>query len=60
MSAYSEWKCGAISDEEYSHACWVEDQQDKVAFDKDEYTVNCDNYKEGCCILNGQLCSGCE
>ena len=30
MSAYSDWKCGALSDEDYAYACWREDAMDKA------------------------------
>lgn len=60
MSAYSDWKCGAISDSEYSDYCAWEDRKDKAAEEKDECAYNCDNYKDGVCILCGQLCNGCE
>ena len=29
MSAYSDWKFGLITDEEYRHACWLEDAYDR-------------------------------
>lgn len=34
MSAYSDWKCGALSDENYAYACWREDAMDKAYFDQ--------------------------
>lgn len=34
MSAYSDWKCGALSDEDYAFACWREDAMDKAYLDK--------------------------
>ena len=34
MSAYSDWKCGALSDEEYAYECWREDAMDKAYLDK--------------------------
>ena len=59
MSYYSEWKVGAISDDEYSHACWVEDQKDKAAFDQDDYSVeNCEYYKDGKCTWLNEPCNG--
>ena len=60
MSYYSDWKCGAISDEDYTVACNMEAARDKALEELDDSEVNCDNYKDGCCILSGQLCSGCE
>lgn len=35
MSAYSDWKCGALSDEDYAYECWREDAMDKAYFEKD-------------------------
>ena len=47
MSAYSEWKCGAISDEDYTASCNMEDARDKAAFAQDDYSVeNCEYYKD--------------
>lgn len=62
MSYYSEWKCGAISDEEYTSACNREDAIDKALLEKDnESYENCEYYKDGCCeLMHGQLCNGCE
>lgn len=34
MSAYSDWKCGALSDEDYAYECWREDAMDKAYLDK--------------------------
>ena len=34
MSAYSDWKCGALSDEEYASHCAWEARQDKYLEDK--------------------------
>ena len=34
MSAYSDWKCGALSDDEYAFCCSWEDVMDKAAEDK--------------------------
>lgn len=61
MSAYSDWKCGAISDEEYSYECRREDMQDRALEEKDSYSnENCEYYHDGCCEFHGQLCNGCE
>ena len=30
MSAYSDWKCGALSDDEYAFCCAWEDARDKA------------------------------
>ena len=42
MSAYSDWKCGAITDEDYTSACNRE-----AAMDRDEDTPceSCEYYK---------------
>lgn len=34
MSAYSDWKCGALSDEDYAYECWREAAMDKAYFEK--------------------------
>lgn len=34
MSAYSDWKCGAMSDDEYRDYCSWEARQDKYLEDK--------------------------
>jgi len=63
MSAYSDWKCGAISDEEYTTACNMEAARDKALEEKDFFTdVNCDYYdnENGKCSLTGCECDGCE
>ena len=60
MSAYSDWKCNAISDEEYSDYCAWEDRKDKALEALDDSEVDCENYQDGCCLLSGQLCNGCE
>lgn len=61
LSYWSDWKVGAISDEEYTSACNLEDAIDKALVEKDDEAYeNCEYYKDGCCILNGQLCNGCE
>ena len=31
MSAYSDWKCGALTDDEYDFCCSFEDAMDKAA-----------------------------
>ena len=61
MSYYSDWKCGAISDNEYSYLCSREDKIDKAMYEKEDFSdENCEYYHEGCCEFNGQLCNGCE
>ena len=47
MSAYSDWKCGAIDDEEYSFYSAWEARRDKFLESKmyDEYP--CDEQEEG-------------
>ena len=35
MSAYSDWKCGALSDEDYAFECWREDAMDKAIEEKE-------------------------
>lgn len=42
MSAYSDWKCGAISEEEYNDYCRWEDARDR-AYEPADY---CDDYDE--------------
>lgn len=44
MSAYSDWKCGALSDDEYDFCCRWEDAMDKAAeeqmyndYDEEDY-----------------------
>lgn len=34
MSAYSDWKCGAITEEEYNQACAWEDARDRYYEDR--------------------------
>ena len=59
MSAYSEWKCGAISDEDYTASCNMEDARDKAALDQDDYSVeNCEYYKDGKCTWLNEPCNG--
>lgn len=36
MSAWSDWKCGALSDEDYTAECNREAAMDKAYFDKIE------------------------
>ena len=60
MSIFSDYAVGAASYDDMVAYCNMEAAKDKAAEEKDEYTFNCDNYKDGCCILNGQLCNGCE
>ena len=45
MSAYSDWKCGALSDDEYAFACSWEAAMDKAAEDA-MYDELCDNEDE--------------
>lgn len=54
MSAYSDWKCGALSDDEYSDHCAWEDRMDKAAMDKmfndvDYPCKDCEHCKDGEC-----------
>lgn len=42
MSAYSDWKCGALSDEDYAFECWREDAMDKALEEKEWAAVCCD------------------
>lgn len=35
MSAYSDWKCGALSDDEYAFACAWEARMDKALEERD-------------------------
>ena len=35
MSAWSDWRVGAITDDEYSYACWREDAMDRALVEKE-------------------------
>lgn len=35
MSAYSDWKCGALTDEQYAFECRREDAMDKALEEKE-------------------------
>ena len=56
MSAYSDWKVGALSDEEYSEYCAWEDRRDKAVEMSSDW---CDHYRDGKCEL-GCDCRDCE
>ena len=34
MSAYSDWKCGALTDEEYRSHCEWEERRDRYLYEK--------------------------
>ena len=56
MSAYSDWKCGALSDDEYKDACNREYAGD------DEYDSGGPHECEDCAYFTGDGCKygGCE
>ena len=56
MSAYSDWKCGALSDDEYTFAANFEAARDKAA---DQAENCCEHLHDGVCDL-GYDCSDCE
>lgn len=35
MSAYSDWKCGALTDDEYRSYCEWEDRRDKYLYEQE-------------------------
>ena len=45
MSAYSDWKCGALTDDEYAFCCSFEDAMDKAAEDA-MYNEHDDEYDD--------------
>lgn len=60
MSYYSEWKCGAITDQEYSEACRREAAEDAYYLDRltpEENDGDCDTCQhqgpDGGCTLCG-------
>ena len=42
MSAYSDWKCGGITDEEYASACRREEEIDRAIEEEKEAEENDD------------------
>ena len=46
MSAFSDWKCGALTDDEYAFACSWEDAMDKAAEDAMYNDCEDDEYDE--------------
>ena len=57
MSYYSDWKCGAIDDDEYAFAANFEAARDKAAVEKMENC--CEHLIDGVCEL-GFDCRDCE
>ena len=59
MSSYSDWKCGALSDDEYRDECNHEARQDRFLEDKmyNETVSRCEGF-DSCreCIENGCGC----
>lgn len=45
MSAYSDWKCGALSDDEYAFCCAWEYARDKAA-EEQMYADDYEDYDE--------------
>ena len=46
MSAYSDWKCGAITEEEYNDYCRWEDNRDRAYEEVDYYDKDEDGGEE--------------
>lgn len=64
MSAYSDWKCGAISDDEYRMYCTKEARRDEYLTQLQERDcINCIHYVEedgiaGCELWECENCTG--
>ena len=60
MSAYSDWKCGALSDEDYTAYCNREAAMDKAyAYQDLDYHKSCADCDFNGCKITEEPCSTC-
>lgn len=57
MSAYSDWKCGAIDKNEYESICRREEGSDKEYYERELYKDACHERCEQCEMWNDE--QGC-
>ena len=62
MSAYSDWKCGALSDDEYDFCCRREAAMDRALEERDEAREykGCDNCKYSDQKITETPCDICD
>ena len=62
MSAYSDWKCGALSDEDYTAYCNREAAMDRAMEEREEISESrcCENCKHHAKMLTEEPCIICN